>query len=94
MRISRVNLKGTQISWWQDWSQWLSRKGWNWRDFTFIELSVEDDIIFGNFEVTAGILGFGLRLVINFTAPSKKGKRIIKTVEKIHRHLPTPPTDL
>ena len=45
-----------------DWPQLFKRGEYNWRTFTFINLSFEDDIMLGGFEVEAALLGFGIRI--------------------------------
>ena len=38
----------------------------NWYDFNFVHLSFENDTMFGNFYVSAWLLGFGVRLVWHY----------------------------
>ena len=45
-----------------EWPQLFKRSEYNWRNFTFIKLSIEDDIMLGGFEVEAALFGFGLRI--------------------------------
>ena len=45
-----------------DWPQLFKRGEYNWRNFTFINLSFEDDIMLGGFEIEAALLGFGVRI--------------------------------
>lgn len=47
---------------WQQWTEWLTRRC-NWYNFTFVELSVEDDQGCGQVEVQISLIGFCARLV-------------------------------
>lgn len=39
---------------------------WNWHNFTFIELSIEDDFQLGAFEFNFVLLGIGINLRFNY----------------------------
>jgi hypothetical protein len=55
-----------QISFYQDWSEWFKRKGFNWKNFTFIELMIEytlpKHLGCHELEIYAGLLGFNIWL--------------------------------
>ena len=53
---------------WQDWGEWFKGR-WNWRNFTFIELSIEHTPKrtygpFAELEIMFGLLGFCGRIAI------------------------------
>lgn len=59
----------------------------NWRNFRFIELSVEDDRIMGAVEGVIALLGIGLRLRWTYTVTETVQYVIdsVKEIEKEHK---------
>ena len=57
---------------------------WNWYNFTFIELSIENDYKLGGFEFDFIILGLGLHLRFNYkeTEMTESLKKMIKAIKK------------
>ena len=45
----------------QQWSEWFVGK-WNWRNFTFIELSYEDESNMGGIEILVALMGLRVRI--------------------------------
>ena len=68
------------IPWVEFWHQWqFLYERCNWYDFNFIKLSVEDDRMFGQFEIDAWLLGFGVRLTWAYRK-TDKGQEIAKKI--------------
>ena len=68
------------IPWVEFWHQWqFLYERCNWYDFTLIRLSVEDDRMFGQLEIEAWLLGFGIRLIWSYRETSK-GQEIAKKI--------------
>jgi hypothetical protein len=49
---------------WTDWD--FIGKSLNWISFTFVELSFEDDKMFGNYEIVVGLLGFNAKFAWHY----------------------------
>jgi hypothetical protein len=63
-----------------DWADMVP--GMNWRNFRFIELSVEDDRIMGAVEGVIALLGIGLRLRWTYTV-TETAQYIVDSVKEI-----------
>jgi hypothetical protein len=57
--IGRFSFSG-----WTDWD--FIGKSLNWISFTFVELSFEDDKMFGNYELVFGLLGFNAKFAWHY----------------------------
>jgi hypothetical protein len=50
--------------WWQQWGEWFTR-GWNWKNFTLINVSFEGGAYKGGYgELTLGLLGLNCQIEI------------------------------
>ena len=61
----------------EEWTEWLTIGGYNWRNFTFIEAAFEDENHLGSAEIRLALMGLTMRLswVYNHEAP---GRLILK----------------
>jgi len=62
----------------QDWLEWFCA-GYNWRNFTFIQLALEVDHFLGGFDVDVGFMGFRLWFTTYDCGPGS----IIEEVERM-----------
>lgn len=85
-----VAWKTGYIQFWEDWSQFLRPKRYNWLNFRPIWFEIDYDKLAGeNFEIEFGLMGFNLRFQ-QFIRENNRGKELkreikeIKTSEEFH----------
>jgi hypothetical protein len=86
-----VEWKSGYVQFWEEWSQFLRPKSYNWLNFRPIWFEVDYDKLVDEYlGVEFGLMGFNLR-IHQFIRENEKGRELVKdfrefeTTEKVHK---------
>lgn len=72
--------KRLMAQWKHDYQGWLSKRGYNWTEYTLINVRFEHNRMFGQVELELGLLGFNVNIsyIVNEKQFWKETNRLLK----------------